>query len=182
MIVEHQILENVLLLKPNIYKDERGYFFESFRESIFKKNGYNIKFVQDNEVLSRHSGIIRGLHYQLKNPQGKLVNVVAGAITDVIVDIRTGSPDFGKSIMINLDSAAHNMVYIPEGYAHGYLVLKEDTIVQYKCTNYYDPTSEYGIKWNDESIGLQWNYDSPIISKRDLSLPALKDQQFLPKY
>ena len=182
MIVEHQILENVLLLRPNIYKDERGYFFESFRESIFKKNGYNIKFVQENQVLSRHSGIIRGLHYQLKNPQGKLVNVVAGAITDVIVDIRTGSPDFGKSIMINLDSAAHNMVYIPEGYAHGYLVLKEDTIVQYKCTNYYDPTSEYGIKWNDEDLNISWGIPDPIVSDKDDQLPKLKDQNNLPIY
>lgn len=182
MIVEHQILENVLLLKPNIYKDERGYFFESFRESIFKKNGYNVKFVQDNEVLSRHSGIIRGLHYQLKNPQGKLVNVVAGAINDVIVDIRKGSPDFGKSIIINLDSATHNMVYIPEGYAHGYLVLKENTIVQYKCTNYYDPFSEYGIKWNDEDLNISWGIPDPIVSDKDEQLPKLKDQTNLPIY
>ena len=182
MIVERQILKNVLLLKPNILKDERGYFFESFRESVFKKNGYNVKFVQDNEVLSRHSGIIRGLHYQLKNPQGKLVNVVTGAITDVIVDIRKGSPDFGKSIMINLDSVTHYMVYIPEGYAHGYLALKENTIVQYKCTNYYDPSSEYGIKWNDEDLNISWGISDPIVSDKDEQLPKLKDQTNLPIY
>ena len=111
-----------------------------------------------------------------------MVNVVAGAITDVIVDIRTGSPDFGKSIMINLDSAAHNMVYIPEGYAHGYLVLKEDTIVQYKCTNYYDPTSEYGIKWNDEDLNISWGIPDPIVSDKDDQLPKLKDQNNLPIY
>ena len=182
MIIEHQILDNVLLLKPNIYKDERGYFFESFRESIFKKNGYNVKFVQENKVLSRHSGIIRGLHYQLKNPQGKLVNVVAGAITDVIVDIRTGSPDFGKSMSIKLDSSSHNMIYIPEGYAHGYLVLKENTVVQYKCTNYYDPSSEYGVKWDDEDLNISWDISDPILSDKDKYLPKLKDQTNLPIY
>ena len=182
MIVERQILENVLLFKPNILKDDRGYFIESYRESIFEENGYKIKFVQDNEVLSRHSGIIRGLHYQLKNPQGKLVNVVAGAITDVIVDIRKGSPDFGKSIIINLDSATRNMIYIPEGYAHGYLVLKENTIVQYKCTNYYDPSSEYGIKWDDEDLNISWDISDPILSDKDKYLPKLKDQTNLPIY
>ena len=182
MIVERQILENVLLFKPNILKDDRGYFIESYRESIFEENGYKIKFVQDNEVLSRHSGIIRGLHYQLKNPQGKLVNVVAGAITDVIVDIRKGSPDFGKSIIINLDSVTRNMIYIPEGYAHGYLVLKEDTIVQYKCTNYYDPSSEHGIKWDDEDLNISWDISDPILSDKDKYLPKLKDQTNLPIY
>jgi len=182
LIVERQILENVLLFKPNILKDDRGYFIESYRESIFEENGYKIKFVQDNEVLSRHSGIIRGLHYQLKNPQGKLVNVVAGAITDVIVDIRKGSPDFGKSIIINLDSVTRNMIYIPEGYAHGYLVLKENTIVQYKCTNYYDPSSEHGIKWDDEDLNISWDISDPILSDKDKYLPKLKDQTNLPIY
>ena len=136
----------------------------------------------ENEVLSRHSGIIRGLHYQLENPQGKLVNVVAGAIIDVIVDIRTGSPDFGKSMTIKLDSSSHNMIYIPEGYAHGYLVLMENTIVQYKCTNYYDPSSEYGVKWDDEDLNISWDISDPILSDKDKYLPKLKDQTNLPIY
>ncbi len=182
MIIEHQILENVLLLKPNIFKDKRGYFFESFRESIFEENGYNIKFVQDNEVFSRHRNIIRGLHYQLEKPQGKLMQVITGAIADVVVDIRVGSPDFGKSIMIKLDGKTHNMIYVPEGFAHGYLVLEDNTIVHYKCTNYYDPSSEYGIKWNDQDINIPWDISSPIISDKDKILPKLKDQKNLPQY
>ena len=145
MIIERQILKDVLLLKPEIHNDARGYFFESFKENFFDDFGLDLNFVQDNEVYSNNAGIIRGLHYQLQNPQGKLVQVVSGAIMDVAVDIRVNSPDFGKSVIINLDSKLHNMVFIPEGFAHGYLVIEQDTIVQYKCTNYYDPNSEYGI-------------------------------------
>ncbi len=182
MIVERQILENVLLFKPNVIKDKRGYFFESFRDSFFEENGYNIKFVQDNEVFSRHPGIIRGLHYQLKKPQGKLLHVVSGAIKDVIVDVRKGSPNFGKSIILKLDSNSHNMLYISEGYAHGYLILEENTIIQYKCTNYYDPSSEYGIKWDDEDINISWDISDPIVSDKDKQLPRLKDQTNLPIY
>ena len=111
-----------------------------------------------------------------------MVNVVAGAITDVIVDIRTGSPDFGKSMTIKLDSSSHNMIYIPEGYAHGYLVLKDNTIVQYKCTNYYDPSSEYGVKWDDEDLNISWDISDPILSDKDKYLPKLKDQTNLPIY
>ena len=118
----------------------------------------------------------------MKYPQGKLVRVVLGSILDVAVDIRIGSPTFGKAEMVDLSSENRKMLYVPEGFAHGYLVTSEESVVIYKCTNIYNPDDEYGIKWNDETIGLKWNYDSPIISKRDLSLPALKDQQFLPKY
>ena len=182
MIIEEQNLDNVLLLKPKIYTDDRGYFFESFRDSMFIENNLNIKFVQDNEVFSKNAGIIRGLHYQLNNPQGKLIHVLVGAITDVIVDIRLGSPDFGKSMMIRLDSSSHNMVYIPEGFAHGYIVLEEDTLVQYKCTNYYDPSSEYGIRWDDEDINISWDIVNPILSDKDKDLPKLKDQRNLPLY
>ena len=131
MNIESQALSDVLLLKPEIYKDDRGYFFESFKESLFDEFGLNLKFVQDNEVHSNNAGILRGLHYQLEKPQGKLVHVIAGAIKDVAVDIRTNSPEFGKSIIINLDSRSHNMVFIPEGFAHGYLEIEKNTIVQY---------------------------------------------------
>ena len=181
MIIERQILEEVLLLKPQIFEDDRGYFFESFKQNQFKNFGLDIKFVQDNEVYSCHAGILRGLHYQLKNPQGKLVHVVSGAIRDVIVDIRTNSPDFGKSIVINLDSKLHNMIFVPEGFAHGYLVLVEDTIVQYKCTNYYSPANEYGILWNDKDLNINWGVADPVLSKKDSTLPKLKDQNNLPK-
>ena len=182
MIIEKQNLDNVLLIKPEVYKDKRGYFFESYRDSFFKENSLNIEFVQDNEVFSKNAGIIRGLHYQLGKSQGKLIHVVSGAIIDVIVDIRLGSPDFGKSIKIRLDSDLHNMVYIPEGFAHGYLVLEERTIIQYKCTNYYDPTSEFGIRWDDIDLNISWDVTDPIISDRDKNLPQLKEQNNLPSY
>jgi len=175
-------LENVLLLKPEVFKDKRGYFFESFRDSVFKENNLSIEFVQDNEVFSKNAGIIRGLHYQLERPQGKLIHVITGAITDIIVDIRLGSPDFGKSIKIRLDSESHNMVYIPKGFAHGYLVHEENTIIQYKCTNYYNPSSEFGIRWDDKDLNISWDIDSPIISDKDNNLPKLKEQTNLPIY
>jgi len=178
--IERQALRDVLLLKPEIYKDDRGYFFESFKEGLFDEFGLNLKFVQDNEVYSNNAGIIRGLHYQLEKPQGKLVHVIAGAIKDIAVDIRTNSPEFGKSIIINLDSRSHNMVFIPEGFAHGYLVIENNTVVQYKCTNYYDPTSEFGIIWNDKDLNIDWGVSEPVLSRKDSNLPELKDQINLP--
>tara|TARA_Y100001970_G_scaffold90628_1_gene114325 strand:+ start:9570 stop:10118 length:549 start_codon:yes stop_codon:yes gene_type:complete len=181
LIIEKQELEDVLLLKPKIYNDHRGYFFESFKYSIFEDIGLNLEFVQDNEVYSSYAGIIRGLHYQLGKPQGKLVHVVKGSIKDVIVDIRIGSSDFGKSMMVFLDSQSHDMIYIPEGFAHGYLVLESNTIVQYKCTEYYDATSEYGILWNDKDLNINWDISNPILSEKDKSHPKLKDQKNLPK-
>ena len=181
MIIERQKLEEVLLLKPQVYHDDRGYFFESFKQKLFEDFGLDLKFVQDNEVYSCHAGILRGLHYQLENPQGKLLHVVSGAIRDVIVDIRTNSQNFGRSLVINLDSKLHNMIFVPEGFAHGYLVLENETIVQYKCTNYYDPTQEYGILWNVEDLNINWGIIDPRLSKKDSILPKLKEQNNLPK-
>jgi len=180
LIIERQILKDVLLLKPEIHNDARGYFFESFKEKFFDDFGLSLNFVQDNQVYSNSAGIIRGLHYQLQKPQGKLVQVVSGAIMDVAVDIRVNSPDFGKSVIINLDSKLHNMVFIPEGFAHGYSVIEKDTIVQYKCTNYYDPNSEFGIIWNDKDLGIDWGVPKPVVSEKDSKLPKLKDQFNLP--
>ena len=182
MIIEPQVLNEVLLLKPLVYKDGRGHFFESFRQNLFEEIGLELNFLQDNEVFSNDADVLRGLHYQLKNPQGKLVHVIKGAIKDVAVDIRVGSPNFGKSVILNLDSKTHNMVFIPEGFAHGYLVLEKGTIVQYKCTNYYNPSSEYGICWNDEELDIKWGLSDPIISDKDSKLPKLKDQKNLPLF
>ena len=181
MIIEPQELKDVLLLKPKVFSDNRGYFFESFKYSIFEEAGLKLKFVQDNEVCSKNAGTLRGLHYQLVKPQGKLVHVVKGSINDVIIDIRIGSPDFGKSMMIFLDSKLHNMLYVPEGFAHGYVTLESNTIVQYKCTNYYDPTSEYGILWNDKDLNINWGVSNPVLSEKDRSHPRLKNQKNLPK-
>ncbi len=180
MVFEEQKLKGVYLVKPTVFHDERGTFFESFKKNKFEKK-LNCEFVQDNEVFSEKINTIRGLHYQLKNPQAKLIYVTSGAIKDVIVDIRTSSNTFGESFSVNLDHKNHKMLFIPKGFAHGYLVLKKHTIVQYKCTDYYNPSSEYGIRWDDSDVNINWGVTNPYISKKDSSLPFLKDQKMLPK-
>jgi dTDP-4-dehydrorhamnose 3,5-epimerase len=181
MIVENTSLDGVKIITPTVFEDERGYFFESYKAPLFKNNDLPINFVQDNEVKSA-KGVLRGLHYQFNRPQGKLVRVISGSILDVAVDIRKGSPTFGQSEIVHLTAENNKMLYIPEGFAHGYLVTSSESIVVYKCTDIYDPTDQYGIIWNDETIGVDWMYDSPILSEKDLMLPALNDQQFLPEY
>ena len=181
MIVKNTTLDGVKIITPTVFEDERGYFFESYKAPIFKNNDLPINFVQDNEVKST-KGVLRGLHYQFNRPQGKLVRVISGSILDVAVDIRKGSPTFGQSEIVHLTAENNKMLYIPEGFAHGYLVTSSESIVVYKCTDIYDPNDQYGIIWNDETIGVDWMYDSPILSEKDLMLPALNDQQFLPEY
>ena len=181
MIVKNTLLDGVKIITPTVFEDGRGYFFESYKAPIFKNNDLPINFVQDNEVKSA-KGVLRGLHYQFNRPQGKLVRVISGSILDVAVDIRKGSPTFGQSEIVHLTAENNKMLYIPEGFAHGYLVTSSESIVVYKCTDIYDPNDQYGIIWNDETIGVDWMYDSPILSEKDLMLPALNDQQFLPKY
>jgi dTDP-4-dehydrorhamnose 3,5-epimerase len=181
MIVENTSLDGVKIITPTVFEDERGYFFESYKAPIFKNNDLPINFVQDNEVKST-KGVLRGLHYQFNRPQGKLVRVISGSILDVAVDIRKGSPTFGQSEIVHLTAENNKMLYIPEGFAHGYLVTSSESIVVYKCTDIYDPNDQYGIIWNDETIGVDWTYDSPILSEKDLMLPALNDQQFFPEY
>jgi len=181
MIVKNTLLDGVKIITPTVFEDERGYFFESYKAPIFKNNDLPINFVQDNEVKST-KGVLRGLHYQFNRPQGKLVRVISGSILDVAVDIRKGSPTFGQSEIVHLTAENNKMLYIPEGFAHGYLVTSSESIVVYKCTDIYDPNDQYGIIWNDETIGVDWTHDSPILSEKDLMLPALNDQQFLPEY
>ena len=181
MIVKNTSLDGVKIITPTVFEDERGYFFESYKAPIFKNNDLPINFVQDNEVKST-KGVLRGLHYQFNRPQGKLVRVISGSILDVAVDIRKGSPTFGQSEIVHLTAENNKILYIPEGFAHGYLVTSSESIVVYKCTDIYDPNDQYGIIWNDETIGVDWTYDSPILSEKDLMLPALNDQQFLPEY
>jgi dTDP-4-dehydrorhamnose 3,5-epimerase len=181
MIVKNTSLDGVKIITPTVFEDERGYFFESYKAPIFKNNDLPINFVQDNEVKST-KGVLRGLHYQFNRPQGKLVRVISGSILDVAVDIRKGSPTFGQSEIIHLTAENNKMLYIPEGFAHGYLVTSSESIVVYKCTDIYNPNDQFGIIWNDKTIGVDWMYDSPILSEKDLMLPALNDQQFLPEY
>ncbi len=182
MIVQDTYLDEVKVIMPKkIYRDDRGYFFESYKSKDFRKNNIPTNFLQDNQVRSKKN-VIRGMHYQLKNPQGKLVRAIVGSIFDVAIDIRIGSPKFGHYVMVELSSSNKKMLYIPEGFAHGYLVNSNQSLVVYKCTNLYDPEDEHCLLWNDEDIGIKWNCDSPILSEKDKIAPRLKDQKFLPKF
>tara|TARA_Y100001970_G_C13811722_1_gene640387 strand:- start:42 stop:599 length:558 start_codon:yes stop_codon:yes gene_type:complete len=182
MIVQDTYLEEVKVIMPKkIYRDDRGYFFESYKSKNFRENNLPTNFLQDNQVRSKKN-VIRGMHYQLKNPQGKLVRAIEGSIFDVAIDIRIGSPKFGHYVMVELSSSNKKMLYIPEGFAHGYLVNSNQSLVVYKCTNLYNPEDEYSLLWNDEDIGIKWNCDSPILSEKDKIAPRLKDQKFLPKF
>lgn len=158
---------------PRIFRDERGIFFESFRQEILVKAGINKTFVQDNQSFS-HQNVLRGIHFQKKpNEQGKLVRVVLGKVLDVAVDLRPNSSTFGMYQSVILDSGINNMLYIPEGFGHGFLSL-EDCILQYKCTSYYHPTSDSGIVWNDQDLNIQWGIQNPIISSKDAGLPTFQ--------
>ena len=174
-------IELVKIIEPEIHSDTRGYFFESFKSNLFHDNKIPDTFMQDNEVRSKRS-VLRGLHYQLRNPQGKLVRVIYGSILDVAVDIRLGSPTFGHYVSVKLTDKNKRILYVPPGFAHGYLVMSNDSIVIYKCTNEYNPGDEYGIRWDDSDINIKWQIQDPIISKRDENLPLLKNQKLLPKY
>ena len=179
MQVEQATLKEVKIIKPKIYEDERGSFMEIFKSSIFKEFGLPQSFIQENQVFSRKR-VLRGLHYQLKYPQGKLIRCIAGSILDVVVDIRIGSPDFGKYAIIKISSENQIIVYVPEGFVHGYFVKSDQAVVVYNCTNEYDPRDENGIIWNDSKININWGVETTIISKKDLSLPTLSNQNNLP--
>ena len=181
MKIEETEIKGVKIIRPSVYKDLRGTFFETFKSTLFESYELPNNFNQDNQVRSKKD-VLRGLHYQLHNPQGKLVQVVLGSILDVAVDIRLGSPTFGKYHLVELSSKNKKIFYIPEGFAHGYLVLSEFSIVLYKCTNIYDPRDEYGVKWNDPDLDIKWGQKSPLLSEKDNKLPNLKDQKYLPRY
>lgn len=162
------ILKDLFLIQPDVFPDARGYFFESYQKEKFLKLGIDAEFVQDNESMSQ-KGVLRGLHYQ-KPPyaQGKLVRVVKGAVLDVAVDIRKGSPTYGHWIAEVISAENKLMVWIPIGFAHGFLTLEDDTIFQYKCTNYYNKESEGGIIWNDPDLNINWGIREPLVSGKDL--------------
>ncbi|MCB8964044.1 MAG: dTDP-4-dehydrorhamnose 3,5-epimerase [Bacteroidales bacterium] len=172
-------IPDLLTIEPNIYEDGRGYFFESYSASKLNEQGGDITFVQDNESKSSY-GVIRGLHYQLSPyAQTKLVRVISGKILDVVVDIRQGSPTFGKHISIELSSENKMQLLVPKGFAHGFSVLSETTIVLYKCDNYYNPASERGICYNDPALGIDWRIepDKAIVSSKDKVYPALANAE-----
>ena len=168
-------IEGPILIIPNVYSDSRGYFFESFSKRIFESFGINYDFVQDNQSLSS-KGTLRGLHFQAPPfEQGKLVRVVCGAVIDIIVDIRKSSPTYGKNITIEITGSNYYQLWVPPGFAHGFSVTEDNTIFQYKCTNYYNKESEGGIYYNDPSLNLNWNTTLPIVSEKDLKLPLFAD-------
>ncbi len=169
--------EGLKVFEPKILRDARGYFFESFNKKTFEDAGISVEFVQDNESKSQ-KGVLRGLHYQL-NPmaQAKLVSVVEGEVLDVVVDIRKGSPTFGKYYSLLLTAEKRNQLYIPRGFAHGFSVISETCIFQYKCDNYYSKESEGGISYRDPELNIDWGIDvaDAVVSEKDKTLPLLKN-------
>ncbi|HUP46314.1 MAG TPA: dTDP-4-dehydrorhamnose 3,5-epimerase [Thermoanaerobaculia bacterium] len=174
-------LPGVLRLQPRVFSDERGFFAETYNARTFRAAGLPEHFVQDNQSRSRR-GVLRGLHYQEPNAQGKLVRCTRGSVWDVAVDIRAGSPAFGKWIGIELSEANGTMLWVPPGFAHGFCAISEETDVLYKCTALYDAASERGIAWNDPDIGIEWPVAQPVLSPRDAAAPRLKDAPVLPRW
>ena len=168
MKIESTGFEGLIVIKPTVFEDERGYFMESFNEKRFREEcNLDVKFVQDNESKS-NKGVLRGMHFQ-KPPhaQGKLVRVIAGAVVDVVVDIRKNSPTFGKQYSIVLSAQNKTQLYVPAGFAHGFLVLEDNTIFSYKCTQYYNKESEVSLRWDDQEIKIDWGIKDPILSEKD---------------
>ena len=168
-------LEGVLVIEPDFFADARGYFFESYNQKKYEDAGLNFRFVQDN-ISKSQKGTIRGLHYQIgKNAQGKLCQVLTGSVLDVAVDIRHGSPTFGKYFSAELTGDNHKQIWIPPGFAHGFSVLSDDTIFSYKCTAFYSKEDERAILFNDADLKIVWKIDNPTISEKDLKAELFKD-------
>jgi dTDP-4-dehydrorhamnose 3,5-epimerase len=169
-------IKDVIIIEPIVFQDDRGLFFESFQQEKFNELiGQQISFVQDNESVSK-KGVLRGLHYQ--NPpfaQGKLVRVIKGSVLDVAVDIRKNSPTYGEHVAVLLSSENKRQLWIPEGFAHGFIALEDETIFQYKCTNFYHSVSEQALLWNDKTLQINWSINQPLLSPKDEIAPAFND-------
>lgn len=176
-------LPGVVLLESKIHADPRGFFLESYHRRHFEELGITDNFVQDNHSKSSKN-TLRGLHYQLQHAQGKLCRVVRGEVLDVAVDIRLGSPNFGKWVSAVLSEQNKRQIYVPAGFAHGFLVLSDSAEFLYKCGDYYHPEDEFGIVWNDPAIGIEWKVSAPLLSQKDQALPLLErvSPERLPKY
>ncbi|MEQ8909213.1 MAG: dTDP-4-dehydrorhamnose 3,5-epimerase [Vicingaceae bacterium] len=167
MIIEKTKIEGLLIIKPRVFPDERGYFFESYNQNKFEANGLNMRFVQDN-ISKSDKNVLRGLHFQLPPfAQGKLVHVIRGSVLDVALDIRKHSPTYGQHHTILLSEENKTQFYVPEGFAHGFVTLEDNTIFSYKCTNLYNPEAEGSIIWNDKDLNIDWQARNPIISEKD---------------
>lgn len=175
-------IDGVVIFEPKVFKDDRGYFFESYNEKLFSANDITAKFIQDNQSYSKY-GTIRGLHYQKGEfSQAKLVRVIKGEVLDVAVDLRLNSSTFGEYVGVKLTADNHNQLYIPRGFAHGFSVLSEDAIFSYKCDNYYNKESEGGIIFNDKELSIDWQIDlkEAIVSTKDIELASFAEYKLSP--
>jgi dTDP-4-dehydrorhamnose 3,5-epimerase len=176
-------LAGVRIIRPRVFEDSRGFFLESYNQDKFAELGVTDHFVQDNHSRSV-KGVLRGLHYQLRHPQVKLCRVIEGKVIDVVVDIQYGSPDFGNWTSVELSAENRHQLYVPKGFAHGFLVLSEFAQFLYKCSDFYDPTDEAGVAWNDPDLNITWGVDDPVLSARDRRYKRLKEipPERLPRY
>ena len=167
-------LPGVLIIEPKVFGDARGFFKETFQAERYQEAGIEYEFVQDNHSRSQ-KGVLRGLHFQITKPQGKLVSCSQGAVFDVAVDVNPESATFGQYVGIELTEDNHHQFWVPPGYAHGFCVLTDTADFQYKCTDYYDPSDEGGLIWNDSDVAIDWPMDQPLLSDKDAKLPTLKE-------
>ncbi len=176
MTVRTTDFKDLLVIQPNVFGDSRGYFMESFNEARFRvETGINATFVQDNESLSS-KGVLRGLHFQSPpKSQAKLVRVINGSVLDVVVDLRRSQPTYGQHFKIVLTAENKTQLFVPEGFAHGFVVLEDNTLFSYKCTNYYSPEHDRCLRWNDPALNIDWEIENPLLSDKDKSSPFLKD-------
>lgn len=174
-------IPEVLVVEPAVFGDQRGFFFETYQEGRYAGHGITARFVQDN--LSRSAkGVLRGLHFQNPKGQGKLVSVLRGRVLDVAVDVRRGSPTFGRHVAVDLNDENRRQMWVPRGFAHGFLVLSESADFFYKCDEYYSHSDERSVRWNDPAIGIKWGLDAPTLSARDTVAPLLAEARGLPTY
>ncbi|CAL80613.1 dTDP-4,deoxyrhamnose 3,5 epimerase [Bradyrhizobium sp. ORS 278] len=174
-------LPEVIILEPKLFGDHRGFFLETFQAARYRELGINGPFVQDN--MSRSSyGVLRGLHLQNPNTQGKLVSAMRGRVLDVAVDVRVGSPNFGKHVAVELSEENRRQLWVPRGFAHGFVVLSESADFFYKCDDYYSPKDEMSVRWNDPAIGIDWGVPEPKLSPKDAEAPLLAEARNLPVY
>ena len=183
MNVVRTLLPGVLLIEPKVFGDSRGFFLESYNRRRYAEAGIDAAFVQDNHSRSSR-GVLRGLHYQVRHPQGKLVSVVTGEVFDVAVDIRCGSPHFGKWYGCILSADNHLQLWIPPGFAHGFCTLSDSVDFLYKCTDYYLPEDEGGVLWSDPQLAIEWPIDAPVLSAKDAAYPTMAtiEKERLPAY
>lgn len=167
-------LAGLLVIEPRVLEDDRGFFYESWQSERYRACGIEHGFVQDN-ISSSRRGVLRGLHFQNPQAQAKLVAVVHGAVWDVVVDIRVGSPTFGRWMGMELSAENRRQVYVPEGFAHGFVALSDVAVFAYKCSRYYAPEAELAIRWNDPDIGIEWPLESPLLSAKDAAAPLLRE-------